>query len=108
MLSKKIHATFKYSSFFLYDKHLILFFDNNFAKFIEITNLTEKHETRIINLQHVRLNINKKLLIHVIYANKIRDTRLDLHVSIKLEHWMLIKHEKNKNLRLNDMIFIKS
>ena len=69
-----IHTTLKYSSFFLlYDKHLILFFNDNFVKFIEITNSTEKHETRITKLQHVKLTTNEKLLIRVIYANKTRD-----------------------------------
>ena len=93
----KIYTTSKYSSFFfLYDKQSILFFDENFAKFIEITNSTEKHETRVIKLQHVRLIANEKLLIRVIYANKIRNIRFDLHVSIKIKHWMLMKREKKK------------
>ena len=83
----KIHPILKYNSFFLlYDKHSILFFDNNSAKFIEITNSTEKHETRIAKLEHVRLIANKKLWIRVIYANKIRDIRFNSHASIKLEH----------------------
>ena len=83
----KVHITLKYNSFFfLYDKHSILLFDDNIVKFIEITNSTKKHETHIIKLQHVKLTANKKLLIRVIYANKIRDIRLDLHVSIKTKH----------------------
>ena len=46
----KIHSTSEYSSFFfLYDRLSILFFDDNSAKSIEITNSTEKHETRITN-----------------------------------------------------------
>ena len=69
--------------------------------------IRQKHETRIVKLQHVRLTANEKLLIRVIYANKIRDIRLDLHVSIKIKHWMLIRHKKSRNLKLNDMIFIK-
>ena len=83
----KIHTTSKYNSFFfLYDKHSILSFDENFVKFIEITNSTTKHETRITKLQHVKLTANEKLLIRVIYANKIRNIRFNLHVSIKVEH----------------------
>ena len=69
----KMHATSKYSTFFLYDRHSILFFDDHFVKFIKITNSSEKHETRITKLQNVRLIANEKLLIRVIYANKIRD-----------------------------------
>ena len=83
----KIHTTSKYSLFFfLYNKHLILFFDNNFVKSIEVTNSTKKHETRIVKLQHVKLSTNEKLLIRAIYTNKIRDIRLDSHVSIQIEH----------------------
>ena len=85
IIKVKIDVTSKYNSFFLYDKHSILFFDDNFAKFIEITNSTKKHEIRITKLQHVKLIANEKLLIRVIYANKIRNTRLDSHVSIKIE-----------------------
>ena len=83
----KIHPILKYNSFFfLYDKHSILFFDDNFVKFIGITNLTEKHETRITKLQHVKFIANEKLLIRVIYSNKIRNIQFDLHVSIKIKH----------------------
>ena len=70
----------------MYDKHLILFSDNNCAKFIEIANSTEKHETRIAKLQHVKLIANEKLLIRVIYTNKIRDIWFNLHISIKVKH----------------------
>ena len=75
-----------------------MFFDNNSVKFIEITNSTEKYEKRIAKLQYVRLIANEKLLIRVIYANKIRNTRLDLQVSIKVKHRMLIRHEKKAEI----------
>ena len=54
-----------------------MFFDDNFAKFIEITNSTKKHETRITKLQYVWLTANEKLLIRVLYAGKIRDIRFN-------------------------------
>ena len=83
----KIHAILKHNLFLLlYDRHSSLFFDENSAKFIEITNSTEKHETRITKLQHDKLTANEKLLIRAIYTNNIRDTRLDSHVSIKIKH----------------------
>ena len=72
--------------FFLYNKYLILFLDHNSAQFIEITNSTEKHETRITRLQHVKLIANETLLTRVIYANKIRNIGFDLHASIKVKH----------------------
>ena len=83
----KIHGTLNYSSFFfLYDKHLILSFDANSTKFIEVTNLRKEYEARIIKLQYVKLTANKKFLIRVIYANKIRDTRFNLYISTKIKH----------------------
>ena len=91
----------------MYDRHSILFFDDNFVKSIEITNSTEKHETRVAKLQHVRLTVNEKLLIRVIYANKIRDIRLDLHVSIKVEHWMLLRHEKKQKFKIKSYDYYK-
>ena len=103
----KIHATSKYNSFFLYDRHWILFFDDDFVKSIEITNSTEKHETRITKLQHVRLTANEKLLIRVIYANIIRNIQFNSHVSIKVKHWMLIKHEKEQKFEINWYKFYK-
>ena len=82
-------------------------FDNNSVKFIEITNSTKKHEARITKLRHVRLITNEKLLIRVIYANKIWDIRFNLHVSIKIKHWILIKHEKKQKFKIKWHNFYK-
>ena len=46
----------------------------------------KKHETRITKLQHVRLIVNKRLLVRVIYANKIGNIRFNLHISIEVKH----------------------
>ena len=91
----------------MYNRHSILFFDDNFVKFIEITNSTEKHETRITKLQHVKSIANEKVLIRVIYAHKIRNTRLHLHVLIKVKHWILIKHEKKQKFEIKWYDFYK-
>ena len=104
----KIHATSKYNLFFsLYDRHSILFFDDSSVKSIEVTNSTKKHEARITKLQHVRLTANKKLLVDIIYANKIRDIRLNSHVSIKTKHWMLMRHEKKQKFETKCYDFYK-
>ena len=84
----------------MYDRYSILSFDDNSVKSIEITTSTEKHETRIAKLQHVRLIANEKLLIRVIYINGIRNTWLNLHISIKIKHWMLMKHEKKQKFKI--------
>ena len=104
----RLHTTLKYSLFpLLYHKHLVLFFDENFVKSIEITNSTEKHETRRTKLQHVKLAPNKNLLIRAIYVNNIRYIQLDSHISIKVKHWMLIKHGKKQKLETKWYNFYK-